>query len=196
MRYLKILTLLMVILGCGAQALRAQVEKGIINMTEGNLRDALPDTKVRSIELERIRNEARRGKKSEKSFPRIREDFEQIQIVNTEKIQLGRTDSKKSRKAMLKGISEVRKRAYRLGEALFPDFEKYFEDQQEADLKRLPEVERLKIALDNSIYRFVNNPIFRTLKVVEPAKSLEAEKELVRTVIYCDLLGRAVDRIQ
>lgn len=172
------------------------------------------DIKSRSIELQRVKkdaeksNEKSKGKKDDKksigkrtpttapelNFNEIKEDFEQIQLINTEKIQKNAEDKQLKYSLIDEAAAEIERRAMRLKANLFSSKEKKkdekkkkpdaVESQENADFKA-----RIA-ALDNSIARFVANPMFRNLKIIEPEDSAAAEEELDLVIKLSEAVSR------
>ena len=164
---------------------RAQLPPGVTPMGDKNLKE--DDTiRTRSVEMERIRRDAAKpDRKPEPSpedrFPQIKEDFERMQIVNGDVLQApGAPDYAR----LTEAAEELKRRATRLSTNLFPpdagkkpkkDDGKKEAAGAEPDRRDL---KSLLSALDESIARFVNSPIFQNTKVVNPEESAKARKDL------------------
>jgi hypothetical protein len=168
----------------------AQPPSPTTSLGDKNMKDE--DTvRARSVEMERIRRDAAKPDRKpepspEDKFPQIKEDFERLQIVNGDVLQ---APGAPNYARLAEAAEEVKKRATRLSSNLFPpeagkkpkkDGGKKDDATKEAagaepdrrDLKTLLS------ALDESIARFVNSPIFQNTKVVNPEESAKARKEL------------------
>jgi len=151
-----------------------------------NARDQFSDIKNRSVEMERVKREVHKrpanGDSSPK-FPEIKEDFEQIQKINSEVLRLTAIKTPVNYAAVLKLVAEINQRAVRLKSNLFPAEHK----QKKETKNKLKDVETQDVktlldALDKSIDSFAHNPIFQNVNVVNSKDSLKAQKDL-ETVI-------------
>ncbi len=146
-------------------------------------RDQFFDIKKRSMELERIKREADKRPASENitlKFPEIKEDFENIQKINSRLLQLDTVKTPVNYAAVLKFASEIKRRAVRLNSNLFPA-EQEGENETKNKQTVFSETEDLVAlfnALDKSIEGFVHNSMFQNLNLVNPADSLKAQKDL------------------
>ena len=185
-----VLTIIFVIAAVTGVSAQANVENAI-----QNAKDKFSDLKNRSFELERARREADAPLKPashEIKFPEIKEDFEQIQLINSE-LQPNAAQASPDFKAVYQAASEIRKRALRLQANLFaPDAKKKSkkkladtdENNKEVDLKT--EANELEIAISN----FIKNSMFQNIQVVNSDDSQRAQKEL-ETVVK---LSAAIER--
>lgn len=154
-----------------------------------NLEDR--DIKERSIELERVRREANRydpvkrsesSKISEAKFREIKEDFEQIQFSQNELIA-GYTKGKEIdyRKIALSS-EQINKRGIRLRENLFPSpTAKRSETDNKNKTTNSPiqnDIKSLIVEIDNTLAKFVANPIFTNTKLVNSADNEKARSDL------------------
>lgn len=156
-----------------------------------NAQEQFFDIKKRSIELERVKREAgRRPVKNDfhLNFPKIKEDFEQIQKSNNDFFQIVAAQSPVNYAAVLKLVSEINQRADRLRSNLFSD-----ESEEKKNSKNQPTVDEsddiklLFTALDKAVNSFAHNPMFRNLNLVNLDDSLKAQKDL-ETVLTISLL--------
>lgn len=145
-------------------------------------RDRFSDVKNRSIELERMKRSANKrptGDNSAPKFPEIKEDFEEIQKINSGVIELI-AKSPVNYAAVLKFVSEINRRAIRLKSNLFSA-----ESEQNKDEKNkrpttveLPDIPALLDALDKSVNSFVHSSLFQNVRLVNTQDSLNAQKDL------------------
>lgn len=146
-------------------------------------RDEFFNIKNRSIELERMKKEADKrpvSKDSTQKFPKIKEDFEQIQKVNSAVFKLTTLDEPLDYAAVLKFVSEVNRRAARLRSNLFPAEQKTKNTEHTAlaplDLKIL------LYDLDKAVNSFVHNSMFQNANLVNSQDSLKAQKDLENVI--------------
>jgi hypothetical protein len=180
-----LLAVVALIAAASASPALAQPPTPSTGLGDKNMKDE--DTvRARSVEMERIRRDAAKpDRKPEPSpedrFPQIKEDFERMQILNGDVLQAAGTPNYAR---LAEAAEEVKKRATRLSTNLFPPDagKKPKKDDGKQDAAAAePEQKDLKSllsALDESIARFVNSPIFQNTKVVNPEESAKARKEL------------------
>ena len=87
----------------------------------GGRRDKSIEDKYRSDEMERVRRDSERPKyRSETRFPQIKEDFERIQVINSDLLEANKSVSGLDYTRISEASAEIRKRATRLKSNLFP----------------------------------------------------------------------------
>lgn len=156
------------------------------------------DFKTRASELERIRrdNNSPRESQPQLNLPAINEDFNQIQLVNTEKIQKKAATGNIDLQKLSKASKEIKKRASRLKNNLFPpdsDDEPKIEIKEDFSVKKLND---LIIALDNSIYHFISNPLFKNLKLLQTDDARKAQDEINKIIMISQGIEQAVEKLQ
>ena len=184
-----ILAAVALVAAASASPALAQPPSPTTSLGDKNMKDE--DTvRARSVEMERIRRDAAKpDRKPEPSpedrFPQIKEDFERLQIVNGDVLQ---APGAPNYARLAEAAEELKKRATRLSSNLFPpDAGKKPKDGGKKDGATKDaagaepdrrDLKSLLSALDESIARFVNSPIFQNTKVVNPEESAKARKEL------------------
>jgi len=171
--------------------------------SDKNLRDSSSDLKGRSNEIERIGRDAKKpnsrvadakpASPPAPNFAEIKEDFERIQIINSDLFQASASQPDYER--ISESAAEIHKRAMRLNSNLFPpkstkqpkENEPGTEDQ---DLKSL------LTFLDNSIGNFTQNPMFQSSKVVNPQDDTNAQKELDDVIKLSARIRNEADRMK
>lgn len=147
-----------------------------------NARDQFFEIKKRSIEIERIKRDASKKPASVDSspnFPKIKDDFEQIQKLNDKIFQLIEVKALINHAAVLELVSEINERATRLRSNLFSDeSEEKKEKNKPQNTNGTEELKKLLNSLDKAINRFVHNPIFQNLKLVNLEESNKAQNDL------------------
>ena len=156
-----------------------------------NAQDQFFDIKKRSVEMERIKRESmRRPAKADytAAFPAIKKDFEKIQLLNDELQKQFPEPAVREDSAVAKPVAEIRQRAARLLKNLFPEPETPLEEKPEGPptVVSPAEIGDMLIALDRAIQRFVHNPMFRNLNLVDSADSLRARQDLQRVIDLCE----------
>ncbi len=184
----------------GASAAAAQLptpEKAIQNAQEQFF-----DIKKRSLELERMKREAKRrpaARDLTTSFPAIKNDFEELQKTNEQLYRLNSSTASPDEKRVARLAAEIKKRSERLLSNLFVDDDN---DEGESDAAVKPslpaaleaaELKTLLAALDEAVGGFVHNPMFKNLNLINPDDSLKARTDL-ETVIAISRLVRARTR--
>jgi hypothetical protein len=152
----------------------------------------------RASELARIKKELSKPeeKKEEASFPKIKKDFEKLQIINTERLQKNSVGNNLNYKIIADAAEEINKRAAKLKAALFPSGET--EKKAAVSPKNLSagDFQKIIIALDNAIYHFVSSPIFQNTKLVKPEDSQYAQKELNKIILLSGILESSAEKMK
>ena len=149
-------------------------------------KDKSIEDKFRSDEIERIRRSAisavNRNDRPATRFPQIKEDFERIQLINSDVLQANTFDKVLDYRSISKAAAEIKKRATRLKFNLFPSESKAEERQIAQQTKEPQDLRSLLTELDKAISSFVHNPIFENTKVVNPEDSMRAERDLEKII--------------
>lgn len=159
------------------------------NLSRGNI-------KSRSLEMERIRKTTDSDgglQPGTNKFAEIKEDFEKLQLLNTNSLQPEAEKKPIDLKLIRRSADEMGKRARRLNRNLF-GIKSRKKKKKPSKAARRATAEDLKgfvIALDNSLMRFVGSPIFNTKTVVKQEKMLAAQKELKRMIELCDVIDHS-----
>jgi len=166
--------------------------------SDKNLKGELDGVRERSSEIERVRRDAEKpDRKAEKSpedkFPRIKEDFERIQIVNAEVLQAGGTPDYAR---LSDAAEEVRKRAARLKSDLFASESEKKPKGEGGEGEVQTDLKSLLSALDGALARFVNSPIFQNTKVVNPHDSAKAKADLDEVIKLSTRVAKEADKLK
>jgi hypothetical protein len=171
-----------------------------------DLRDT--DVKRRSIEMERVERDARKGSgKNAKNTPaknedplaakyeEIKTDYEQIQLMQDAVVKAYQTGSKIDYAQIGKSAREMNRSASRLNSNLFPlsldekeEAKKEEKDKAETERKPAKSVRDLIIELDNTIGSFAASPMFQNLRVIEPKVSAKTKLDLEKIAELSRLL--------
>lgn len=148
-----------------------------------NAREQFSDIKKRSMELERIKRDANRKSVSENftlNFRAIKEDFEQIQKLNSSILELNVVQMPENLPALSKFVSEIKRRAARLRSNLFSsETDENAEPANEPqNVSEKQDVAMLLVALDKSLDSFVRSPVFQNINLVNSDESLKAQQDL------------------
>lgn len=151
-------------------------------IVESDLRDN--NIRMRSVELERIKREARKMRPRESTvamemrFAETKKHFEKIQKLQDSIVKAYTTGKTINYSKISKSALKITKNSLRLDENLFgAEPEKNGKDPETKTVER-KSVRDLIIELDNSIGIFVKSPIFQNTKVVDSNISKEAQLEL------------------
>lgn len=160
--------------------------------------DVMPGVKDRSNEIERIKRDADKPEKKsepESVFPQIKEDFEQIQHLNTDVLQAKPAGGATPDYAhILEAAADVKKRAARLKSNLFGvDSGKPPKEKEE---KTQPDLKSLLSALDTVIDTFVHSPVFQNTKVVNPDDSAKAKHDLEEVIKLSGRVEKEAERLK
>ena len=154
----------------------------------GGRRDKSIEDKYRSDEMERVRREAHTPSyRPTTRFPEIKEDFERIQVINGELLEVTNSNSGLNYERISEAAGEIMKRATRLKSNLFPSVSKERGKKIAPQSEAREDLKSLLAALDRAILDFVHNPIFENTKVVNPKDSTRAERDLQQII---NLSGR------
>lgn len=166
-----------------------------------NLRNEADSARSRSNELDRIKRDADKPEeKPAPSFPQIKEDFEQIQLINSDVLQSAASAANYQR--ISEAASEIKKRASRLSSNLFPQGSekqskgKGKEAKEVASAEEPQDLKALLAAVDGAILSFVNNPIFQNTKVVNPEDSAKARRDLDEVIKLSARLNKEAERLK
>ncbi len=169
--------------------------------SDKTIRDVVSDVKGRSIEMERVRrnSDKREDPPATSNFPQIKEDFERIQIVNSDVLQANPTGGPLAYERISEGAAEINKRATRLKSNLFAEPAKQSKKSEPKEPEpggQDQELKALLTLLDNSITSFSQSPIFQNTKVVNPEDSTNAQKELEQVIKLSARITLEADRMK
>ena len=171
------LTIFLLVVSAAAIPAQNNVEQSI-----KNARDQFSDIKTRSVEIERMKRDANKKATNDVStakFSEIKKDFEQIQKINMDLVQMTAAKSPVNYAAALNFVSEINRRAARLNSNLFPAEDKQKKDAGKKQLVvESQDLKALFDALDKSINSFAHNPIFQNINFVNLHDSLTAQNDL------------------
>jgi len=156
------------------------------------------ELKSRASELERIRreNNAPRENEPKLNLSAINEDFTKIQVINTEKLQKNSASGNINFQAIAKASKDIKKRALRLKNNLFPtDSDEDLKTELKEDFSVL-KLNDLIIALDNSIYHFISNPLFKNLRLLKTDDARKAQDEIKKIIIISQTIEQAAEKLQ
>lgn len=159
----------------------------------GSPKDKSIEDKYRADEIERVRREAVKPQQRYETtrFPQIKEDFERIQLINSDVLQAITLKSEPDYRRLSEAVAEVKKRATRLRSNLFPS-EPRIESKESDQRSKVPQdLKSLLTELDKAITTFVHNPMFENTRVVNQEDSKKAQEDLEKII---DLSARTRKR--
>jgi len=125
------------------------------------------------------------------SLPEIRQDFQELQVVNNELMKVVFIQNSIETKRILTSINEIRKRATRLKTNLGfadasaqPDKTKCDEPPEEFHLSSA------LLLLDHAVMGFVNNPLFHQQKVLDMKLATQAQNDLGEVLRLTGVIDR------
>ncbi|HET6647043.1 MAG TPA: hypothetical protein VFH01_06920 [Pyrinomonadaceae bacterium] len=159
----------------------------------GSPKDRSIEDKYRADEIERVRREAVKPQQRYQTtrFPQIKEDFERIQLINSDVLQAISLKAEPDYRRLSEAAAEVKKRATRLRTNLFPSESRVESKQSEPRLKGPENLKALLNELDKAITTFVHNPMFENTRVVNEEDSKKAQEDLEKII---DLSARTRKR--
>ncbi len=174
--------------------------------SDKSLRDSSSDLKGRSNEIERIGRDAKKPESRRRdadrpatppapNFAEIKEDFERIQIVNSDVLQSRASSVKPDYERIFESAAEIHKRGIRLSSNLFP-LKSTKEPKENEPVIEGQELKSLLHLLDNSIGSFTQNPMFQNTKVVNPEDSPNAQKDLDAVIKISARIRNEADRMK
>ncbi|HVF49473.1 MAG TPA: hypothetical protein VNA19_05275 [Pyrinomonadaceae bacterium] len=147
----------------------------------GNPKDRMVEDKIRSDEIERVRRDAARTEQTPqpvKNFPQIKEDFERMQIINSDVLQAGALVAVPDYGRLAEAASEIKKRAARLKSGIFPAGTEKASTAHDKETTQPRDLKALLAALDDALAAFVHNPLFTNLRVVDAEDSANARRDI------------------
>lgn len=130
------------------------------------------------------------------ALAQIKEDFLRIQVVNHELLRAASRGGELDLKLVAKSASEIKKRAERLKRNLaLPEPEKRPKGLT-AEAWGEPEQLRSSLsALDALILRFVNNPVFKSVTIVDAQLSAKARRDLEEIIELSSQLKKGSEQL-
>jgi hypothetical protein len=162
--------------------------------------------KARSVEMERIKREAAKAEAASFApinrdimarFPEIKEDFENIQIFESNIIKSYTTGKTIDYVQIAASANAMNKSAKRLDLNLFADTKKEKQSERpKKDPEKAPSVRDLIIDLDAAVGSFVTSKIFGNIKVVEPEVAIKTRTDLLNILRLSDLLAAEAGKMK
>jgi len=160
--------------------------------------------KMRSIELDRVKREARKttteklGPAAVNNFLEIKDDFEKIQKLEGDIVSVYMTGKQIQYAKIASFSAEINTSAARLSANLFSlpanDRKADALGAKENLIPLSSEVKTLIVELDNAIAAFVNNPIFQNSKKARLKEREQAEENLQQVIRLSEALKSAAEQ--
>jgi hypothetical protein len=165
------------------------------NSTQGELQRALErELLFREMEESMSRRPAPPQPSRQPVVAQINEDFERIQIINHALAQSSAAGEELDFKLVAQAASEIKKRAGRLKENLsLPVIGE--ERPKSSDAIGQGQLKESLAALDRLVNSFVNNPGFRSVKVVDPQWSARARGDLEEIIELSGRLKKSCEQL-
>ena len=130
------------------------------------------------------------------ALAQLKEDFLRIQVVNHELLRAASRGGELDLKLVAKSASEIQKRAERLKRNLaLPEPEKR-PQRLTAEAWREPEKLRSSLtAMAVLILRFVNNPVFKSVTIVDAQLSAKARRDLEEIIELSSQLKKGSEQL-
>lgn len=165
-----------------------------------NPRDRMIEDKIRADGIERLRRDAERTQKPEtqpvKNFPQIKEDFERMQIINSDVLQAGAGAAAPDYRRLAEAAAEIKKRAARLKSGIFPADTGKASSAHDKETKEPRDLKALLSALDDAIAGFVHSPLFTNLRVVDAEDSANARRDIETVIKLSDRIRKEATKLE
>lgn len=126
----------------------------------------------------------------------IKEDYVRIQVATSELTQAAAQAGSLDMKAVAKLAGEIKKRAGRLKYNLALPKPETEAERAEVNDKQEPEQLRSSLStLSNLVVGFVNNPLFRQVKVVDVQSSFRAQRDLEEIIALSEHLKKSCEKL-
>jgi hypothetical protein len=138
--------------------------------------------------LNRMKNDAKAASERRRSlFPQINEDFQRIQIVHNEIVRMLQRDKGLNYDRLADLTGDMKKRGARLRENLaLPEPDKTEAERARSDAVDEAHLKKTIADLHDAVVRFVANPIFKNLGVVDAKVVDTARKDLENLIELSD----------
>jgi len=175
-----------------------------VPVVESEIRDN-SSPKMRSIEMDRIKRDARKinteklGPASVNSFLEIKEDFEKIQMLQSNIVKSYTTGKEIQYSKIASFSAELNRSASRLKKNLFLTQNKDLKmspgvEPEESEESLPKDVKYLIVGLDNAIGNFVDNPIFLSSKKIKIKEKEKAATDLEQVLKLSTALQLAAEK--
>jgi hypothetical protein len=164
-------------------------------------------SRMRSIELERIKREAFKNDPNafgavntslESKFSQVKEDFESIQLSEAAIIKAYTTGKEIDYKLIEKSAKDINKKSRRLDETMFL-YKLEAEDREKIETKsekKSVEIKDVIVDLDKAIGSFVSSKIFQNHKVIDSEVAKKARIDLDKILKASETLAKMANKMK
>lgn len=170
--------------------------------SDKNLKDSTSDVKGRSNEIERVKRDLEKPESETATgaappgFSQIKEDFERIQIINSDVLQVNAPSGIPAYERIAEAAVEMEKRALRLRTNLFPPPKSEKQSKEKPPSPADQELKALLPALDKAIADFTHSSIFQNTGVAHAEDVATAQKELEKVIKLSAGIKLEADRLK
>ena len=138
--------------------------------------------------LNRMKNDAKAASERRRSlFPQINEDFQRIQVIHNEIVRMLQADKGLNYDRLMDLTGDMKKRGARLRENLaLPERDKTEADRVQSETIDEAHIKTTIANLHDAVARFIANPIFKNLGVVDAKVVDTATKDLDNVIDISD----------
>jgi hypothetical protein len=146
---------------------------------------------------EGMRRPAERAEEKQRlALAQIKEDYVRLQVVNKDLSKAASQPTPLDLKEVAKSTAEMKKRAERLLENLaLPEPQEEAARSRPNDIEREEQLKASVLALGQLVERFVRNPIFREVNVIDAQASTRARRDLQSIITISDRLKRESEKL-
>ena len=154
------------------------------------------EMKIRRLEMDRENNKKPSLQPSKETIKQVNEDFARIQGINEEIMRDYVGGTPPDYKRISEAMSEIRKRAARLQTNLLLPASGDIEGEPAASGSAIKRPGRSPLLdLNDVIFSFVTNPIFKNADTIDLALGLKAKRDLASIVDLSDRISRSADKL-
>jgi len=200
-------------LACSLMAQQPGPPPGAVPAGGGDKNLQIDDSKMRSIELERVKRDAEKPDRKNQpapappaafNFEQIKQDFESIQRLQDDLVTVYSKSKGIDYTRISSDAAQMNQSATRLESNLFPPVEKKKDSKKiaretEPNAAELPlpqDIKSLIVEQDNTLAIFVTNPMFTNPQVINPDNNAKAHFDLQRLIKLSAALQQEADKLK
>ena len=143
-----------------------------------------------------LRRPAEREEADRLALAQIKEDYVRIQVVNKDLSKVASQPAALDLRLVAKSAAEIRKRAERLLENLaLPELQEEAGRSKANAIEREEQLKASLLAFGQLVERFVRNPIFREVNVIDAQASARARRDLEAIIEISGRLKKESERL-
>ncbi|HJQ32455.1 MAG TPA: hypothetical protein VJ866_09755 [Pyrinomonadaceae bacterium] len=143
-----------------------------------------------------LRRPAKPAEQERLALAQIKEDYVRLQVVNKDLSKAASQTEALDLKEVAKSTAEMKKRAERLLENLaLPEPQEEAARSKPNDIEREEQLKASLLALGQLVERFVRNPIFREVNVIDAQASARARRDLQSIITISERLRRESEKL-